>query len=81
MTGSQGYYQCFDVLQIGLSKVSNDIIKVLKCQRVTAWHLDGEGGAQLEMASYPSCLLAALSNVLVQEQSIAIRTCVQLQST
>ena len=71
-------YQGSDILQIRLSKVSNDIIKILKAQCFTARHLDGEGAPQLQMTPNTPCLLAPLPDVLMQEQVIAIYAGVQL---
>ena len=77
----QETYQCTDILQIGLSKVGNDVIQVLKGERLcSACHLDCEGGAQFEVAPCPPRLLPALSDVLMQEQPIAIWASVQLHN-
>ena len=76
-----GTHQRSNVLKIWLSKVGNDIIQVLKGQGITARHLNGEGGTQLEVPTNSPRLLASFSDILMQEQSVAIWTGVQLQST
>ncbi|KAA6428711.1 MAG: hypothetical protein FRX49_01586 [Trebouxia sp. A1-2] len=53
---------------------SETLILVLKGQGITARHLNGEGGAQLEVPSNTPGLLASFSDILMQEQSVAIWT-------
>ena len=71
-------HQCPDILQVRLSKVGNDIIKILKAEGLTARHLNGEGAPQLQVTPNPPSLLAPLPDVLVQEQVVAIYAGVQL---
>ena len=73
-------YQGSNILQVRLSKVSNDIIKILKAQCFTAGHLDGEGAPQLQVTPNPPSLLAPLPDVLMQEQVVAVQAGVQLHS-
>ena len=74
-------HQSPDILQVRLSKVGNDIIKILKGQGFTPRHGDGQGGAQLEVTPYPSCLLATFPDVLMHEHLVAILASVQLHCT
>lgn len=71
-------HQRSDILEVRLSKVGDDVIKILKAEGLTARHLDGEGAPQLQMTPNPPSLLAPLPDVLMQEQVIAIKAGVQL---